>query len=87
MVNRMRATRAHRDNRRSHHALTPVRLSKCSNCGSMHIRHHICTVCGHYRGKKVIDMAAIVAKKTAKIKAKNREMGKERAEALTGGKK
>ena len=66
MVNRMRATRAHRDNRRSHHALDDVRLSKCVNCGAPHIRHTMCEKCGTYKGKKVIDMTAIVAKKTAK---------------------
>ena len=76
MVNRMRATRAHRDNRRSHHALDDVRLSKCSNCSSMHIRHTLCTTCGSYRGKKIIDMTASVAKKAEKAKVK--------AKALSG---
>lgn len=66
MVNRMRANRSHRDNRRSHHALDDVRLSKCANCGAMHVRHTICEKCGTYRGKKIVDMTAIVAKKTAK---------------------
>ena len=66
MVNRMRANRSHRDNRRSHHALDDVRLSKCANCESMHLRHTMCEKCGMYRGKKVIDMTALVAKKTAK---------------------
>ena len=66
MVNRMRANRSHRDNRRSHHALDDVRLSKCSNCGEQHISHTLCEKCGSYNGKKVIDMTAIVAKKTAK---------------------
>lgn len=70
MVNRMRATRAHRDNRRSHHALDEVRLSKCQGCGEMHLRHTLCTNCGSYRGKKIIDMTAIVAKKAAKQKQK-----------------
>jgi len=70
----MRATRAHRDNRRSHHALDDVRLSKCPNCSSMHIRHTICTVCGSYRGKKIIDMTALVAKKAGKAKAKAKAM-------------
>ena len=70
MVNRMRATRAHRDNRRSHHALTEVRLSKCQNCSQMHIRHALCTNCGSYKGVKVIDMTALIAKKAAKKKHK-----------------
>lgn len=76
MVNRMRATRAHRDNRRSHHALSPVRLSKCQNCGASHIRHTLCKECGHYKGKKVVDMTALVAKKTVKAKTKEKEATK-----------
>lgn len=72
----MRATRAHRDNRRSHHALSPVRLSKCSNCGSMHVRHALCTTCGMYRGKKIVDMTALVAKKAQKTKIKEKEKAK-----------
>lgn len=76
MVNRMRATRAHRDNRRSHHALDDVRLSKCSNCSAMHLRHTLCTTCGFYRGKKILDMTALVAKKAAKTKARQAEASK-----------
>jgi large subunit ribosomal protein L32 len=70
MVNRMRATRAHRDNRRSHHALSDVRLSKCQNCSAMHIRHTLCTNCGSYKGAKLVDMTAVIAKKAAKKKQK-----------------
>ncbi len=66
MVNRMRANRSHRDNRRSHHALDDVRLSKCQNCGSMHVRHVMCEKCGSYKGKKIVDMTALVAKKAEK---------------------
>ncbi|HEY9583655.1 MAG TPA: 50S ribosomal protein L32 [Candidatus Paceibacterota bacterium] len=70
MVNRMRSNRSHTGNRRSHHALDDVRLSKCSNCASMHVRHIMCAKCGHYRGRKIIDMTAIVAKQTARDKRK-----------------
>ncbi|NDE68366.1 50S ribosomal protein L32 [bacterium] len=58
MVNRMRATRAHRDNRRSHHALEEVRVSKDTKTGVTHLRHHLCMETGMYRGRKVIDMTA-----------------------------
>ncbi len=54
MVNRMRATRAHRDNRRSHHALDPVRITKDTKTGSIHQRHRADLATGMYRGKKVI---------------------------------
>ncbi len=66
----MRANRSHRGNRRSHHALDDVRLSKCSNCGAMHLRHTLCEKCGTYRGKKIVDMTAVVATKVAKDKKK-----------------
>ncbi|MEI6238453.1 MAG: 50S ribosomal protein L32 [bacterium] len=68
MVNRMRATRAHRDNRRSHHALTGVRLSKCSNCGGVHQSHTVCVTCGYYNGRQVIDVKAAITKKAKKTK-------------------
>jgi large subunit ribosomal protein L32 len=69
MVNRMRATRSHRNNRRSHHALQVVRLSKCVTCQALHQSHKICMNCGSYNGRKVIDLAAKVAKKAARAKA------------------
>ena len=70
MVNRMRATRSHRNNRRSHHALTGARLSKCSNCGAPHKSHAICMNCGSYNGRKVLDLAAKATAKAKKAEAK-----------------
>jgi large subunit ribosomal protein L32 len=70
MVNHMRRNRSQTGNRRSHHALDEVRLSKCSNCNEMHLSHTLCEKCGFYGGKKVIDMTAIVAKRTEKAKRK-----------------
>ncbi len=70
MVVRMRATRSHRNNRRSHHALQVVRLSKCEKCGAMHRRHTVCMNCGTYRGKNVLDLAAKAATKAKKAAAR-----------------
>jgi len=67
---RMRHTRAHTGNRRSHHALKEARLSKCTNCGEMHVRHNICKNCGTYRGKTYIDVLAKLTKKERKLKEK-----------------
>jgi Fe2+ or Zn2+ uptake regulation protein len=50
--------------------LDDVRLSKCSNCSAMHLRHTMCEKCGTYRGIKVIDMTAVVATKVKKDKKK-----------------
>lgn len=69
MVVRMRHTRAHTANRRSHHALTGPRLSTCAKCSALHLRHKMCANCGTYRGKEVVDVLKKVAKKEKKMKA------------------
>ncbi len=56
MVVRMRHTRAHTANRRSHHALKVANIVACKNCGAMKTPHHVCDVCGFYRGKKVLQV-------------------------------
>ncbi len=70
MVIRMRHTRAHTKNRRSHHALTAKNFTKCSNCSQPKETHIVCTNCGFYRGRKVIDVVKKVEKKQAKKKSK-----------------
>lgn len=70
MVNRMRATRSHRNNRRSHHALKGARVSKCGNCSEPHKSHSICMNCGWYNGRKVLDFAVKAASKATKARAK-----------------
>ncbi|MCR4334488.1 MAG: 50S ribosomal protein L32 [Patescibacteria group bacterium] len=68
----MRATRAHRDNRRSHHALQANRLSKCKDCGTLHLRHRLCLNCGKYRGRMLIDVKEIIAKKEKRTKEREK---------------
>jgi large subunit ribosomal protein L32 len=68
MVIRMRHTHAHTANRRSHHALKSAAFSKCSHCGTLRPPHTVCMACGHYRGRKVLDIVKGVEKKTKKSK-------------------
>ena len=72
MVNRMRATRSHRNNRRSHHALDAARMSICANCKAQHQSHYMCVNCGFYNGRKVVDMAAKAAAKIKKSKVEKK---------------
>ena len=58
MSSRMRVTKGHSGNRRSHHSLIGVRLSICDNCGAKHERHKVCLECGFYRGKEIISKKA-----------------------------
>lgn len=69
MVIRMRHTRAHTANRRSHHALKAGSMTTCSNCGSLRKPHTACASCGMYRGRKVIDVVGKIEKRQAKAKA------------------
>jgi len=75
MVVRMRVTKGHRNNRRSHHGLKMPRLSKCANCGAWHKPHCVCPECGQYRGRMVVDVVAKQAKKLAKRQAKAEALG------------
>lgn len=70
MVVRMRHTRSHTKNRRSHHALTAPMLAVCKNCGANHRPHHMCLECGFYNGRQVVDLAKKKAERQARIKAK-----------------
>ncbi len=70
---RMRVTKGHTGNRRSHHKIKLPRLSKCSNCGAYHIRHRVCPECGYYRGKQVIDVVALAEKQAKKAQAQQEE--------------
>jgi large subunit ribosomal protein L32 len=44
-----------RDMRRSHHALKPVGLIECPNCGEQKRPHHLCDACGYYDGRQVTE--------------------------------
>ena len=67
---RMRHTRAHTGNRRSHHALPEQALSRCPKCDAPFVRHTACMNCGTYRGKEVIDVAARAERVAARAKRK-----------------
>lgn len=66
MVNHMRHTRGHTRNRRSHHALSAISLSLCSNCGQPNPTHTMCKNCGYFKGKMIINMTAKIDKKAIK---------------------
>ncbi len=65
MVVRMRHTRSHTKNRRSHHALSKPALSK-DESGNAHLRHRASAVTGSYRGRKVLDLSAKLDRSAAK---------------------
>jgi large subunit ribosomal protein L32 len=80
MVVRMRHTRSHTANRRSHHALKNRALSLCSHCGTPNPKHSICANCGWYKGKTVIDVIGKISKKEAKTKEKKKASEESKSE-------
>ncbi len=81
MTVRMRHTKGHTGNRRSHHALSGPRLSVCATCGSKHIRHQACLTCGAYRGRTVVNAQAKAERSLARKQAKLRARGESAADA------
>ncbi len=69
MTVRMRHTRGHTQNRRSHHALAKPALAK-DEAGNVHLRHRLSKVTGSYRGRKVIDLTLKLEKRAKKTTAK-----------------
>jgi large subunit ribosomal protein L32 len=82
MVIRMRHTRAHTKNRRSHHGLKAATLTVCKNCGAEHRPHHMCLECGFYKGRQVMDLSGQKAKREARMQAKKDAITSQ-AEAIT----
>lgn len=70
MTVRMRHTRAHTANRRSHHALDGARISLEKETGIPHLRHRVSLVTGKYRGRQVLDVVKDVEKKQKKASSK-----------------
>lgn len=48
-----------RNKRRTHYKAEVATLSKCSNCGTTVLYHHVCPECGYYKGKLAIDKEAV----------------------------
>ncbi len=52
-----RASKSRRNKRRTHkRKLEDIQLKKCTNCGALHRFHHVCTECGFYRGRQIINV-------------------------------
>lgn len=79
MVVHMRHTKGHTANRRSHHALKVARFITCPKCSEKHLMHRVCTNCGSYRGRVVIDTLKKTLKAAKKAEARTGESKPEAA--------
>ncbi len=63
---RMRHTKGHTGNRRSHHALKAINVVKDSDSGNLRLPHRIDEITGMYRGKQIAQpRKEAVSKKTS----------------------
>lgn len=54
-VPKKRISRTKRDKRRTHKKLTAVNLSSCPECGELTQPHRVCSACGFYKDRVVIE--------------------------------
>jgi large subunit ribosomal protein L32 len=51
-----RHTRSRRDKRRANWRITPPVIAVCPECQEPKLPHRVCTNCGSYRGRKIIEV-------------------------------
>jgi len=73
MVVRMRSTKSHRNNRRSHDGLSSPSVTIDKGTNVPHLRHRASLVTGKYKGRMVIDVQAKIAKKAKRDKQATKE--------------
>ena len=61
-----KTTKAARNQRRSHHALKEITLTKCEKCGKPVKPHHACANCGYYKKKEIINVLKKLPRKERK---------------------
>jgi len=66
MTVRMRHTKSHTKNRRSHHKVAANNITTDTKSGVAHLRHRVSLETGMYRGRQVIDVAKKAMKKASK---------------------
>ena len=55
-VPKKKTSKARRDSRRAHHALSAPNLTECPQCKSKKPQHVVCPECGMYAGRQVVDV-------------------------------
>jgi large subunit ribosomal protein L32 len=62
-VPKQRHTKQRRDAKRDRFAIDQVKTQTCQKCGKEKLAHRVCTHCGFYKGKEVVNTVKKVAAK------------------------
>ncbi len=65
-VPKQHRSKSRQGQRRMHIYLKVPNLVPCQTCGNLKLPHIVCSRCGYYKGKEVIDVKAKLSKKEKK---------------------
>ena len=57
-VPKRKTSPSRRNMRRAHDRLSPPSHVECPQCGEQKRPHHVCSACGHYRGREAVKVEA-----------------------------
>ena len=58
-VPKKRTSKSRQGQRRSHDKLSQPTMSECPQCHEMLMPHHVCSHCGFYKGKEVMEVETV----------------------------
>ncbi len=58
-VPKSKITRSKRGMRRAHQALVTGAHNECANCGELKRPHHVCSACGYYDSREVVEVEGV----------------------------
>lgn len=54
-VPKRKTSKSKRDKRRTHQKTQAPNVATCPQCGEARLPHHLCTECGVYKGRTVVE--------------------------------
>jgi len=58
-VPKKKMSKSRQGQRRSHDKLSQPTMSECSQCHEMRMPHHVCSHCGYYKDKEVMEIEVV----------------------------
>jgi large subunit ribosomal protein L32 len=58
-VPKQKISKSRRNMRRAHDGLPSQAHAECKNCGELKRPHHVCSACGHYDGREVVEIETV----------------------------
>ena len=58
-VPKKRTSKSRQGHRRSHDKLSFPSFGECTQCHEIKQPHHVCTHCGFYKGKEIMEVEAV----------------------------